>query len=302
MTADNQPHDSEWSGWENLTPVLRYANFFDAPPGGGFGPRYLQDFQILVMQAGEGTISIHDVEYELLPGDAVFYGPNERHQVKSSVGDPLRLAGIHFMMCARDESGLCSQHKFGREFPWQTGLATSPLQPAPVSKISVGLHSNVHHLCEALILSYFMEPTGRKLEKRGLILQLLQAWHDATPKQNAVDSSNALSARYRRIMDSCEQTLLANLRHPPSAAQLAAMSELSEGYFNSLFKRSYGYTVTTFVTRHRLLEARRLLVQGQLSVKEVAAQIGFHDQFHFSRLFAKTFGVAPSRLRNRKPE
>jgi AraC-like DNA-binding protein len=282
--------------------MLRYANFFDAPPGGGFGPRYLQDFQILVMQAGLGIISINDVEYELSPGDAVIYGPNERHEVKSSVGDPLRLAGIHFLMCADDEEKLCPEWKFGREVPLESGFATSPLQPSPAPKISVGLHSDVHRLCEALILSYFREPVGRKLEKRGLMMQLLQAWHDATPKATADDSQNDLPARYRQVLASSEQMLLSNLRQPPTSAQLAKMADLSEGYFNALFKRSYGYTITAFVTRHRLLEARRLLVQGQLSVKEVAAQVGFHDQFHFSRLFARTFGVAPSHLRNRKPE
>jgi AraC-like DNA-binding protein/mannose-6-phosphate isomerase-like protein (cupin superfamily) len=299
--AQDQSQDSDWAGWENLTPVLRHANFFDATPGGGFGPRYLQDFQILVMQAGQGIITINGIAYELSPGDAVFYGPNERHQVTSSEDDPLRLAGIHFVFCAEDEKQLRPEYKFGREVPLETGSASSPLNPSPAPKISVGLQSEVHRLIEALILSYFMDATGRKLEKRGLILQLLQAWHDATPRSKAT-LQDALSARHRQSLSACEQALLANLRHPPSSSELATMADLSDGYFNALFKRYSGYTVGAFVTRHRLLEARRLLVQGQLSVKEVAFQVGFHDQFHFSRLFAKTFGVAPSRLRNRKPE
>jgi transcriptional regulator GlxA family with amidase domain len=100
----------------------------------------------------------------------------------------------------------------------------------------------------------------------------------------------------------CEQKVLENLRRPPSASQLAALTDLSEGHFSVLFKKHFGYTLGAFVTRHRLLEARRLLVQGRLSVKEVAFQVGFNDPFHFSRLFTRNFGVAPSRLRNRKPE
>jgi mannose-6-phosphate isomerase-like protein (cupin superfamily) len=132
MTAPHQAHEFDWAGWENLTPLLRYANFFDAPPGGGFGPRYLEDFQILVMQAGQGTISIDDVRYELAPGDAVFYGPNERHQVTSSVSDPLRLAGIHFVMCAEDEAKMSPGYAFGRPMPWETPTAIPPLAPSPL--------------------------------------------------------------------------------------------------------------------------------------------------------------------------
>jgi AraC-like DNA-binding protein len=301
MPPQTLSHADDWTGWEKLTPVLRYANFFDAGRGGGFGPRYLQDFQILVMQAGQGTITIDEATYEISPGDAVFYGPNERHQVTSSIDDPLRLAGIHFVMCAEDAEKLVPGREFARDVPWQSWTASSPLRPAPAPHISAGLHSEVHRLCEALILSYVIEPAGRQLEKRGLLLQLLHAWHDASPAQPPAQPAT-MPARYRRVLDSCEQKLLANLRRPPSPAQLAVLAGLSEGYFNVLFKRHSGYTVGAFVTRHRLLEARRLLVQGQLSVKEVACHVGFTDPFHFSRLFAKTFGVAPSRLRNRKPE
>jgi len=300
MKAQEQNPDSEWAGWENLSPVLRHANFFDAPPGGGFGPRYLQDFQILVMQAGRGTMTIDHVEYEISPGDAVFYGPNVQHQALSSVSDPLRLAGIHFVMCAQDEQALLPQFQFGREIPIETDIATSPLQPPPVAKISVGLRSEVHRLIEALILSFFIDQHGRRLEKRGLILQLLQAWHDATRKQPV--AQEALPSRHREALALCEQKVLENLRRPPSSAQLAALADLSEGHFSVLFKKHFAYTLGAFVTRHRLLEARRLLVQGQLSVKEVAFQVGFDDPFHFSRLFARNFGVAPSHLRNRKPK
>lgn len=300
MPAHDLNEDSEWAGWENLSPVLRHANFFDAPPGGGFGPRYLQDFQILVMQAGRGTMTIGHVEYEIAPGDAVFYGPNVQHQAISSESHPLRLAGIHFVMRAQDEQALAPQFQFGREVPIETGVATLPLWPPPAPKISVGLRSEVHHLCEALILSFFIDQSGRKLEKRGLILQLLQAWHDATMKQSGAKES--LPARHREALALCEQKVLENLRRPPSPAHLAALAELSEGHFAVLFKKHFGYTLGAFVTRHRLLEARRLLVQGRLSVKEVAFQVGFNDPFHFSRLFTRNFGVAPSRLRNRKPE
>jgi len=42
---------------------------------------------------------------------------------------------------------------------------------------------------------------------------------------------------------------------------------------------------------------KSLLEQGDLSVKEVAYRLGFEDQYHFSRLFKKKTGIAPSQWR-----
>ena len=42
--------------------------------------------------------------------------------------------------------------------------------------------------------------------------------------------------------------------------------------------------------------ASRLLNEG-FSVKEVSKKIGYNDEFYFSRLFKKSFGVTPSKLK-----
>ena len=47
----------------------------------------------------------------------------------------------------------------------------------------------------------------------------------------------------------------------------------------------------------KMREARRLLLGGQLLVKEVAFRLGFGDQYHFSRCFKSFYHVAPSEIR-----
>ena len=50
-------------------------------------------------------------------------------------------------------------------------------------------------------------------------------------------------------------------------------------------------------TRYRMEEARGLLARDDLSIKEISARLGFQNQFHFSRLYRKVFGRAPSAAR-----
>jgi AraC-like DNA-binding protein len=213
----------------------------------------------------------------------------------SSTEAPLRLAGIHFVFDCRDNERLNPLPNFQCACPYEKIASPMPFQPGLTPILTLAADNEVGRFTESLILSYLTDPFGRTMEKQGLLLQLFQAWHDAMRREN---TSNALSPRYRRLIDDCQRLLVSNLAHPPTCAQLAEHADLAPSYFATLFKKHTGYSVKAFVNHQRLLEARRLLVQGRLSVKEVSAAVGFHDPLYFSRRFATYYGHSPSALRN----
>ena len=47
------------------------------------------------------------------------------------------------------------------------------------------------------------------------------------------------------------------------------------------------------------LEAKKLLHLTYKSVKEIAAELNFEDEFYFSRYFKKNVGVSPLRYREK---
>ena len=69
---------------------------------------------------------------------------------------------------------------------------------------------------------------------------------------------------------------------------------MSKYHFCHLFKRSTGLSPHQYVKRVRVQRARQLLAEHRLSLVEIANELGFSDQSHFTRTFHTVVGVTPS--------
>jgi len=78
-----------------------------------------------------------------------------------------------------------------------------------------------------------------------------------------------------------------------TVSHLAGLTQVSCGYFRVLFREVTGTTPTEYLTSLRLKNACTLLYQTNLSIKEIAASVGFSDQLYFSRVFRKHYGTSP---------
>lgn len=84
--------------------------------------------------------------------------------------------------------------------------------------------------------------------------------------------------------------------------RLAAHFFLSETYLCELFKKNTNCTVLNFLIQIRLNNACLLLAESDMSIKEIAAAIGFNDYSYFGRIFRKKLGRTPDQFRSRAQE
>ncbi|MBS0378138.1 MAG: GlxA family transcriptional regulator [Proteobacteria bacterium] len=89
-----------------------------------------------------------------------------------------------------------------------------------------------------------------------------------------------------------------HLDEPLPGDELARRLKVSARHLRRHFRRGTGTTTSGYYLGLRLSRAHNLLEQTDLSVTEIAQTSGFGSLEHFSRVYRKTFGCAPSRDRH----
>lgn len=85
--------------------------------------------------------------------------------------------------------------------------------------------------------------------------------------------------------------------HRLTVAEMAATVGLSESWFATVFKQTTGQTPLQWQMGQRIGQAQKLLRETGLTVADVAAQIGFADQAHLTRVFRQVAGETPAAWR-----
>jgi len=122
-----------------------------------------------------------------------------------------------------------------------------------------------------------------------LVLHLLAHYGVAKPKAPAPRGKlNAF--QLRAVVDFMAGHLSADV----SLVALARQAHVSPFHFARLFRRTVGIPPHQFVLRLRVQRAIGLMNTSTLSLAHVAAEAGFHDQSHFTRVFRAATGTTPA--------
>lgn len=82
-----------------------------------------------------------------------------------------------------------------------------------------------------------------------------------------------------------------------TVADMAATVDLSESWFASVFKHTTGKSPLQWQLSKRIEQAKQLLGESDLPVATIAAQLGFSDQAHLTRVFRQIAGETPAAWR-----
>lgn len=86
-------------------------------------------------------------------------------------------------------------------------------------------------------------------------------------------------------------------RERHEVSEYAAMLNISAGHLSEVVKEQSGRPAIKHIHERLVLEARRLLVHTDTSLKEIAFDLGFSDASYFTRFFKRETGATPADYR-----
>lgn len=134
----------------------------------------------------------------------------------------------------------------------------------------------------------------------------------AAPQDSSVQAAlpTAVSAAANEEAAGAEQTeqparcaknyIDENFRNPLLGLYLIAEHVgLSNSYISSLFKQTYGVGITTYINQKRIELAKELILNSDLSIKEIAEIVGFSSDMNFIRVFKRCENSTPGSFRKK---
>jgi AraC-like DNA-binding protein len=257
-----------------------------------FGLHAHEFSEIVIITGGQGVHITGEDTYALEAGDTFVIGGDRPHDYLDL--DKLRLINvlIDTDQLAMDVSDLQSLPGFHALFT---------LEPAwrKRHQFNSRLQLSPHELVQAIRLVDQLESELRDRNPGfGVMATTLLLQLAAFLSRCYSQTHNPKGKSLLRIAE----TIAHIERHysdPISLNELIEISGMSRRNFLRAFESTMGHSPIKYLIRTRIREACKLLERDDLSITQIAMQVGFSDSNYFSRQFRSLMGLTPRNFRKR---
>jgi two-component system response regulator YesN len=106
--------------------------------------------------------------------------------------------------------------------------------------------------------------------------------------------SEIMEKRVNSLILKAMDYIKGNYKNEIALEDISREVNISPHYFSKLFKEQVGENFIDYITSLRIQKSKELLVENQLSIKEICFDIGYSDPNYFSRIFKRIVGVTPT--------
>lgn len=241
-------------------------------------PRRLTSYFIVLIDSGSITynLDLHDIT--LADGHLLFAMPNQVFI------PPAKTDNLKYFKVLFDENTLAL-------LPQQFPFLANPLNSQTIIFDSI-TRDRVRKVFEILnqILHIDKQPTDTEITLaylNSLLAELNSAYFKNTAPINILNTNLSKFAEFKLMVET-------HLTEQPSVNAIAEKLALTTNSLYRIVKEYSGVSPKDFFTKRLIIEAQRKLQYSNLSVKELAYELGFNDPDYFSRFFKKCTGKSVS--------
>ena len=261
-----------------LNPHLLYVGLLDKQKGWHEEPHAHDFLELVFVLDGCGTVTVEGEERDIKRGDILVYNAGAVHFEKSDEEDPLeiRCAAYNRLQITDLPENWLLPPDYGFLFP------------------SGGMYPVFCDCFEKLLREFerkdrFYTEIAQN-EARTLLMHLFRLINETGNIAPLLSKSRILEIAVTYIDEHYTEPLLLD--------NIAQVCHTDKYYLSHLFSRERGMSVGKYILQKRLDEAKRLLKETEMPVKNVAETAGFGDAGYFCRVFKRECGCTPLSYRN----
>jgi AraC-like DNA-binding protein len=242
-------------------------------PGGTFGPRVQQDWQLVLLYEGEARVRVGQTTIDVPEQSVVLLQPGQLEQFAFA-----KHTETHHRWCAVHPSAV------PETMQGQIQHANTVLS----------LSSSLHHLVELGLTTMNPESDESLSYYHGLMRNLGLA-----ALQQYLLEAQMLGHRDRvpRALARAQRFIETHLAEPIRAADVAKAVHVTPQHLTKLFQQHLSTTPAKYLWQARADRGAELLRSTGLSVSDIADRCGFQNPFHFSRVIKNSYGHSPKAFR-----
>jgi AraC family transcriptional regulator, arabinose operon regulatory protein len=229
---------------------------------------------LIFCAAGKGTVTVRGKKRELIEGQLILIPPGVPHKYEADPSIPWNIYWFHFAGDQADE--------------YLNLLCPDPAQPVMQLTSTDEFVRQFETLYAFTIAAFSDSALVRSSAELARTLCLVNALRTGLYKKSRQSE--------QRILKSIEY-IVGHYEQPHTLEKLARNAGLSTPHYAALFRKQTGTSPFRYLTRVRMRHACERLHRSNLSIQEIAAELGYPDPYYFSRIFKNVQGCSPANYR-----
>ncbi|QJD87940.1 AraC family transcriptional regulator [Cohnella herbarum] len=263
-----------WMSDYHCPPYITLAHSFHAPEGWLIENRTLKQYALQYVLNGMAEYPVAGGSYVTVKGDLLFHRPGEQHSIRTVENHPYVCISIVFHF----------------------GQTSFPLDELFQDRHHLGNFTGqpIERKLGEIVQLYSHPGLDRQLKCQGLLMQVLAEASQGKGQEEA----NAGGASNHAKLILLKNYLITHYHQEVRHSDLEGVTGLSRNHMILIFKKTFGMTPMQFLTWVRIQKAKELAIQTDLSVSEIARNVGYSDVHTFGKMFKKNTGSSLTQFCN----
>ncbi|GGB01335.1 helix-turn-helix domain-containing protein [Puia dinghuensis] len=234
----------------------------------------------VLFTCGKGVHEIDFHKYDIRPGSVFLLFPGQVHNWR--VSDD---TDGYILFHKKEFYNMNFIHEKVEHFPF-----FNCIQNAPLLRLKPQQVDTIEPVFKEIVEEYRSQELMR-MQKIGSLLNVLyidlsRMYIPSDLRATKIETQLAHVRRLEKLIDD-------HFRETKSPAKYAEMMFMSEKNLNRVCKSCLAKTVSEVISDKIMVEAKRMLIYSELTVAQVATELGYLDNSYFTRMFKRKTGLTP---------